>query len=88
MRFMVIETYTQGPGPIYARAAERGRMLPAGLEYLESWIDERTLSRCFQLMETDDPNLFEQWIANWNDLVEFDVVPVISSAEAAARAAH
>jgi hypothetical protein len=85
---MVIETYTRGAGPIYARAAERGRMLPPGLEYLESWIDERRLDRCFQLMETEDPNLFEEWIANWNDLVEFEVVPVISSAEAAAHAAR
>jgi hypothetical protein len=85
---MVIETYTQGPEPIYARAAERGRMLPPGLVYLESWIDERRLDRCFQLMETEDPNLFEQWIANWDDLAEFEVVPVISSAEAAVRAAR
>jgi hypothetical protein len=87
VRYMVIETYTQGPGPVYARAAERGRMLPLGLAYLESWIDERGLDRCFQLMETEEPSLFEQWIANWNDLVEFEVVPVISSSEAAARMA-
>jgi hypothetical protein len=85
---MVIETYTQGPGPVYARAAERGRMLPPGLDYLESWIDERSLDRCFQLVETEDPSLFEQWIANWGDLANFEVVPVISSAEAAARAAR
>ena len=86
MRYMVIETYTQGPGPVYARAAERGRMLPPGLAYLESWVDERGLDRCFQLMETQEPSLFDQWIANWNDLVEFDIVPVISSADAAVRA--
>jgi hypothetical protein len=85
---MVIETYTQGPGPVYARAAERGRMLPPGLVYLESWIDERGLDRCFQLMETEEPSLFEEWIARWDDLVEFDVVAVISSAEAAARIAR
>ncbi len=88
MRYMVIETYTQGPGPVYARAAERGRMLPPGLVYLESWIDERGLDRCFQLMETEEPSLFEEWIARWDDLVEFDVVAVISSAEAAARIAR
>lgn len=85
MRYMVIESYTQGPGPVYGRAAERGRMLPSGLTYVESWIDERGLDRCFQLMETEDPSLFEQWVANWRDLVEFEIVPVISSAEAAAR---
>ena len=85
MLYMVIETFTQGPGPVYARAAERGRMLPPGLEYVDSWIDERRLDRCFQVMETDDPALFDAWIALWADLAEFEVVPVISSAEAASR---
>ncbi len=61
-------------------------MLPAGLEYVESWIDERRLDRCFQLMETRDPGLFEEWTAKWADLAEFEVVPVIGSAEAAVRA--
>ena len=85
MRYMVIEIYIDGPGPVYARAAERGRMLPRGLAYLESWVDERGLDRCFQLMETEEPRLFEEWIASWNDLVQFEVVPVISSPEAARR---
>jgi hypothetical protein len=82
---MVIETFTRGARPVYERAAERGRMLPPGLEYVDSWIDERTLDRCFQLMETDDPSLFDGWIASWSDLAEFEVVPVIDSAAAAAR---
>jgi hypothetical protein len=82
---MVVETFTQGPGPVYARAAERGRMLPAGLVYVDSWIEDATLERCFQLMETDDPGLFDEWIAQWADLAEFEVVPVIGSAEAASR---
>jgi Domain of unknown function (DUF3303) len=86
MRYMVIETYKQGPGPVYARGAERGRMLPPGLEYIDSWIDERSLGRCFQLMETDTPELFDEWIAGWSDLVDFEVVPVIGSSEAASRA--
>jgi hypothetical protein len=81
---MVVERYTQGPQPVYRRAADRGRMLPDGLLYIESWVDER-LDRCFQLMETDDPALFDQWIARWDDLAEFEVVPVLSSAEASAR---
>ena len=85
---MVLETFRHGPGPVYARAAERGRMLPPGLVYVESWVDGRRLDRCFQLMETDDPSLIEAWMAAWSDLVEFEVVPVISSAEAAARAAE
>jgi Domain of unknown function (DUF3303) len=82
---MVIETFVRGPGPVYERAAERGRMLPPGLEYVDSWVDERGLDRCFQLMETEDPALFDDWIANWRDLAEFDVTPVISSAETVAR---
>jgi len=85
VRYVVIETFTQGPRPVYGRAAERGRMLPAGLVYLDSWIDERRLDRCFQLMDTDDPSLFDEWIAKWSDLVDFEIVPVISAAEAAAR---
>lgn len=85
MRYMVIETYTHGPGSVYARAAERGRMLPPGLGFVDSWIDMRDLDRCFQLMETDDVSLFDQWTASSNDLVAFEIIPVISSAEAAAR---
>jgi hypothetical protein len=80
---MVVERFLQGPGPVYARAAERGRLLPEGLVYIESWVDARTRDRCFQLMETDDPTLFDQWIAAWSDLADFEVVPVVSSGEAA-----
>jgi hypothetical protein len=83
--YMVIETFTSGARPVYERSAQRGRMLPPGLEYVDSWIDERSLDRCFQLMETDAPGLFDEWIAAWADLVEFEVVPVIDSAAAAAR---
>ena len=87
MLYMVIEHYTSGPGPIYERAARLGRMLPDGLRYLDSWIDAAPpMDRCFQLMETDDPSLFDVWIANWRDLAEFEVVPVLASAEAAQRA--
>jgi hypothetical protein len=84
---MVIERFVQGARPVYERAAEKGRMLPEGLVYVDSWIDE-SLERCFQLMETDDPNLFDEWMANWSDIGEFEVVPVIDSAEAAERALH
>jgi hypothetical protein len=83
---MVVETYTNGPEPVYRRAAERGRMLPAGLTYVDSWvIDDEALDRCFQLMETDDPALFDVWFAAWRDLATFEVHPVIDSAQAAAR---
>jgi hypothetical protein len=86
MLFMVVERYTHGPGPVYQRAAERGRMLPEGLRYLDSWVvADDALDRCFQLMETDDPALFEVWLEHWRDLGTFEVHPVIDSAEAAAR---
>jgi Domain of unknown function (DUF3303) len=83
---MVIERFTQGAAPVYERAAERGRMLPPGLEYVDSWIEEPDMRRCFQLMRTDDRSLFDEWIAAWADLAEFEVVPVIDSVAAAARA--
>ena len=82
---MVIENFEQGARPVYERAAAKGRMLPVGLLYVDSWIDER-LHRCFQLMETGDPALLDAWIAEWSDLVTFEVIPVIGPAEAAARA--
>jgi len=85
VRYMVVERFTHGARPVYERAAERGRLLPAGLEYVDSWVDE-DMRRCFQLMETADPALFDAWIAEWSDLAEFEVVPVIGSAEAAERA--
>ena len=81
---MVVERFTQGAAPVYERAAERGRLLPDGLAYVDSWVDER-LDRCFQLMETDDPSLFDEWTARWSDLAEFEVVPVLRSAEASKR---
>jgi hypothetical protein len=84
---MVIETYRRGPGPVYARAAERGRLLPPGLGYVDSWVGGRGLDRCFQLMETDAPELFDRWIAEWGDLPDFEVAPVVSSTEAARRVA-
>jgi hypothetical protein len=87
MRYMVIENFTHGAQPVYDRAASQGRMLPPGLEYLESWIDADRLDRCFQLMETDDPRLFDEWTAGWRDLADFEIVPVVDSATAARRSA-
>jgi hypothetical protein len=85
MRYMVIETFTRGARPVYERARDRGRMLPEGLEYVESWVMEG-LGGCFQLMETDDPALFDTWTAQWADLAEFEIMPVLASADAAAQA--
>ena len=81
---MIVERFTEGPAPVYERAAEHGRMLPAGLTYVDSWIDER-LDRCFQLMETEHPRLLDEWTARWSDLADLEVVPVITSAEASER---
>jgi hypothetical protein len=81
MLYMVIEHFRdQDPGPVYKRFAEQGRLMPDGLKYISSWI-EVGMSRCFQVMETDDPMLLQEWMKNWNDLVEFEVVPVVTSAE-------
>jgi hypothetical protein len=86
MLYMVIEKYRHGPGPVYQRAAERGRMLPDGLRYVDSWVvDDGRLDRCFQLMETDNPELFGRWQEQWADLTEFEILPVVRSAEAAGR---
>ena len=82
---MVVERYLAGPGPVYERAAARGRMLPEGLEYVGSWVARDGMDRCFQLMETSEPTLFDVWTERWADLVSFEIVPVITSAEATAR---
>jgi hypothetical protein len=83
--YMVIENFKNGdPAPVYGRFRERGRMAPEGLSYVSSWVTE-TLGRCYQLMETDDRSLLDQWMANWSDIVDFEVHPVITSEEAAER---
>ena len=84
MRYMVVETYMNGPEPVYERLAAQGRLLPPGLTYVDSRVEAVGRSRCCQLMETDDPTLFDIWIDRWSDLVAFEVVPVISSTAAAA----
>jgi len=85
--YMVVEHFKGGDAvPVYRRFRERGRLAPEGLSYVSSWVDTK-LTRCFQLMETDDPALLDQWIAQWSDLVDFEVFPVITSAEAVDRIA-
>jgi len=86
MVYMVVETFRNAePAPIYERLAERGRMMPDNLTYVNSWISE-DFSTCWQVMETDDPASFDAWIAQWSDLMDFQVFPVMSSAEARAKA--
>jgi len=85
--FMVVEHFLNGDAaPVYRRFKEHGRMAPDGLRYISSWVDEN-FATCYQLMETDDRTLLDEWIRNWKDLVEFEVHPVISSQEAAQRVA-
>ena len=82
MLFMVIEHFkNRDARAVYERFANKGRMMPEGLNYVDSWI-EGNFDRCFQLMETDDAGLFDVWIANWRDLVDFEIIPVVTSAEA------
>jgi hypothetical protein len=87
MRFMVIERFRNGDAaPVYRRFRDRGRMAPPGLTYVDSWVSA-DLTTCYQVMESPDRVLLDRWIALWSDLVEFEVVPVITSAEAAATIA-
>ena len=82
MLFMVIERFkNRDAAAVYRRAKEKGRMLPDGLKYVDSWV-EPNFDRCFQLMECDDASLFQQWTLNWRDLVDFEIVPVVPSKEA------
>ena len=83
MLFMVIERFKNHDAvPVYLRYREKGRMMPDGLKYVDSWV-ERDLSRCFQLMECNDPQLLQQWISHWQDLVDFEIVTVVTSKETA-----
>ena len=87
MLFMVIETFRNGdPVPVYRRFRDRGRMMPDGIEYRGSWVTE-DLRRCYQVMECGDAALLETWMANWTDVTEFEVIPVMTSADAAAAIA-
>ncbi|HJX82049.1 MAG TPA: DUF3303 family protein, partial [Candidatus Udaeobacter sp.] len=79
MLYMVVEHFKDAPA-IYRRLREKGRMMPEGLEYVSSWIDV-DLKICWQLMHAKDESLFERWIDNWKDLMDFEIVPVRTSAE-------
>jgi hypothetical protein len=81
--YMIVEHFKDAPA-VYRRFRERGRMAPEGLVYVSSWVDE-SLERCFQVMETHDRRLLDEWILNWSDLTEFEVYPVITSREAAEK---
>ncbi|HZL99836.1 MAG TPA: DUF3303 family protein [Planctomycetota bacterium] len=86
MLYLILEDFRGDPAPVYRRFRERGRMLPDGLRYVSSWVTA-DLQRCFQVMECDDPALLAQWTSHWSDLADFEVIPVLTSAEAAAAIA-
>ena len=86
MLYMILEHFKGDPVPVYRRFRDQGRLAPEGLHYVQSWVTE-DLQRCYQVMECDDPALLEQWMARWRDLVDFEVIPVVSSSEASAALA-
>ena len=87
MLYMVIETFRDGdPIPAYRRFRDRGRLMPEGLDYRGSWVTE-DLRRCFQVMACDDRRLLDEWMNNWNDITDFEVIPVMTSTQASAAVA-
>ena len=88
MLYVVIETFRGGdPLPVYRRFRDEGRLAPEGLRYVASWVTE-DLRRCYQIMECEDRRLLDRWIARWEDIVEFEVLPALTSADAAALVAN
>jgi hypothetical protein len=87
MVYMIVEHFRGGDAvPVYRRFRDRGRMAPEGLRYIGSWVTN-DFRHCYQVMETDERRLLDDWIAIWADLVDFDVIPVMPSAEAVATIA-
>ena len=85
MLYMIIEHFRNGdPVPVYRRFRDRGRMAPAGLTYVSSWVTP-DLARCYQVMECGERRLLDEWMQAWSDLVHFDVIPVLTSPEAVER---
>lgn len=77
MLFMVVEKFRNQDGKaVYRKLRDEGRALPDGLEFIASYVSA-DLGRCFQLMKTDDITLFQRWVADWQGVVEFEVVPVV-----------
>ena len=88
MRFMVIEKFrNHNADAVYERLREKGRMMPEGVTFIDSWVTA-DLARCFQLMDSDDVAKLQEWVARWSDLVEFEIVPVVSGSRAASTFAR
>jgi hypothetical protein len=87
MLFMIIESFGRDPKAVYRRFREKGRQMPQGLDYVDSWITA-DFGRCFQLMRCDDVTLLQRWVSEWCDLADFEIVPVAPSGETAAAMAE
>jgi hypothetical protein len=84
MLYMVIENFRDGdPRPVYRRFRAQGRLAPEGLDYVSSWVTD-DFKRCYQVMQCDDRSLLDEWMSHWSDIVDFEVLPVVTSAEASA----
>jgi hypothetical protein len=84
MLYLIVEHFRDGDAvPVYRRFRDRGRLMPDGITYVGSWVTA-DLGHCYQIMECADPSLLDRWMAAWQDLVEFEVVPVVTSADAVA----
>ena len=80
--YMVVEHFRNKDAvPVYRRFRDHGRMAPDGLAYIASWVDHE-FARCYQVMETSNPALLDEWMANWSDIIEFEVHPILTSQEA------
>ena len=87
MLYMIIENFRDGDArPVYRRYRDRGHLAPDGLRYVSSWVTS-DLRRCYQVMECDDVGLVEEWMRQWQDIVDFECIPVMTSAEAASAVA-
>jgi hypothetical protein len=85
--YMIVESFKNGdPVPVYRRFRDHGRLAPEGLKYVYSWVDS-DLRRCYQVMETEDRAVLDEWIARWSDIIDSQVQPVMNSKDAADKVA-
>ncbi len=82
MIYMIIENFHEGDAvPVYRRFRDQGRMMPDGLRYVASWVTD-DFHRCYQIMQCQDHQVLDEWMSRWQDLIDFEVIPVVTSAEA------
>ena len=82
MTYLIIERfYPEKVKALYQRFEAEGRLLPDGVQYLNSWIDEK-IETCYQLMESDTQEKLLEWVSRWSEFATFDIIPVISSDQA------